>query len=84
MVETLLSQSEIEDNCVELSKVCHLFGMKFQAAQNAVYADKFPVPTIRRGRHRVINKKVLADYLRGQDDKSWGQWQEMNGRSLSK
>jgi hypothetical protein len=78
MVE-LLTQSELDDNCVDLKKVCHLFGMGFGHAQNLVYQNKFPVPTIRRGRYRVINKRVLADYLRHQDEVAWQEWKAMNG-----
>jgi hypothetical protein len=74
-----LTQAELDDNCVDLKKVCHLFGMGFGAAQNAVYRNRFPVPTMRRGRFRVINKKVLADYLRKKDEEAWIEWKTMNG-----
>jgi hypothetical protein len=83
MVEAPLNDAEIEDNCVDLARVCHLFGMKMGAAQNMIYDNKFPVPTIRRGRHRVINKKVLADYLKKQDEKAWHEWETMTGKTPS-
>jgi hypothetical protein len=51
--------------------------MTFLAAQNAVYRGYFPVPTQRRGRHRVVSKKVMKAYLRRQDAKAMLEWRRM-------
>jgi predicted site-specific integrase-resolvase len=67
----------IDDPCMTLKEAAPLFGMTFLAAQNAVYRGYFPVPTQRRGRHRVVSKKVIKAYLRRQDAKAMLEWRKM-------
>jgi predicted site-specific integrase-resolvase len=72
-----MSELEIADPCITLKEAAPLFGMTFLAAQNAVYRGYFPVPTQRRGRHRVVSKKVIKAYLRRQDARAMLEWRKI-------
>lgn len=52
----------MEQSWVPLKDVAHLFGMTFDSVKNLVAKDKFPVPTYRLGRMRVVDKDVLAAF----------------------
>jgi predicted site-specific integrase-resolvase len=76
----------IEDPYITLKEAAPLFGMTFLAAQNAIYRGYFPVPTQRRGRHRVVSKKVVKAYLRRENAKAMLEYRRMRdgGRSPSR
>lgn len=52
-----------EQPWIDLKEAAPLFGMTFESIKNAVSLDKFPVPTYKLGRRRVIDRDVLAAFF---------------------
>jgi hypothetical protein len=49
---------------ITLEQLVPLIGMKsIKAAQNAVSAQSFPIPTYRSGKRRVADARDVAEYL---------------------
>jgi len=61
-------RSVMECPWVELRKVCHLFGLTYEAAKNRIYAETFPVPVRKEGRRLVIDKAVIERYFTDRRD----------------
>lgn len=60
--------SDIEKSWIDLKEAAPLFGMSFESLKNSVANDRFPVPTYKLGRRRVIDRDVLAAYFAGQKE----------------
>jgi hypothetical protein len=54
---------ETENEWISLSDAAPMFGMTFETLKNLVSQDKFPVPTYRIGRRRVIDREVLRAFF---------------------
>ncbi len=52
---------------IDLKDAAPLFGMSFESIKNAVHLNRFPCPTYKIGRRRVVSRKVLAAYFEKQD-----------------
>jgi hypothetical protein len=60
--------STVEKNWMDLKEAAPLFGMSWESVKNAVHLDRFPCPTYKLGRRRVISLKVLNAYFAKQDE----------------
>lgn len=56
----------MEPSWIDLREAAALFGMSVESARNSVAMDRFPVPTYKLGKRRVIDKDVLAAFFAGQ------------------
>jgi hypothetical protein len=52
-----------EQTWVSLRDAAPLFGLSFETITNMVAQDKFPVPTYKLGRRRVIDKEVMQAFF---------------------
>jgi hypothetical protein len=48
---------------ISLEEAAPQFGMSFEGMKNAVLLGRFPVPTFKLGRRRVIDRDVLAAFF---------------------
>lgn len=48
---------------VTLEEARHQFGMSLSGIRNAIHEERFPVPSYRLGKMRVIDKAVLAEFF---------------------
>ncbi len=53
----------IEPTWIELKEAAPFFGMSFESAKNAVHLGRFPCPTYKLGRRRVIDKTVMKEFF---------------------
>ena len=57
----------VEKNWMDLKDAAPLFGMSYESIKNAVHLNRFPCPTYKIGRRRVVSLKVLHAYFEKQD-----------------
>lgn len=48
---------------ISITEAAPMFGMTVSGIRNSIFREKFPVPTYRLGKQRVIDKVVLAAYF---------------------
>jgi hypothetical protein len=58
-----MTKEQPEQTWISLKDAAPLFGMTFETVKNMVSMDKFPCPTYKLGRRRVIDKEVLAAFF---------------------
>ncbi len=58
---------QVEKNWMDIKDAAPLFGMSYESIKNAVHLNRFPCPTYKIGRRRVISMKVLQAYFEKQD-----------------
>lgn len=56
----------IEQSWILVRDAAPLFGMTFDSIKNLISQNKFPVPTYKLGRNRVIDKDVLQAFFEEQ------------------
>ena len=59
-----LGPGVVEVPWIELQEAAPLFGLTFESAKNAIYAEKFPVRTYKLGRKIVVDRVVIEEYFR--------------------
>lgn len=48
---------------ISITDAAPMFGMTVSGIRNSIFREKFPVPTYRLGKQRVIDKEVLKAYF---------------------
>lgn len=52
-----------EQPWLALKEICHLYGLTFESAKNAIKRGRFPVSTYKVGRTIVVDREVHANYF---------------------
>jgi hypothetical protein len=63
MMNTQPTKDDDAPNWIDLREAAPLFGMTYPSCLNAVGQSRFPVPTYKLGRRRVISRAVLKQFL---------------------
>lgn len=58
-----------EQTWIDVKDAAPLFGMSHEGIKNAISMDRFPCPTYKLGRRRVIDREVLAAFFAEQKAK---------------
>lgn len=55
--------AEILQSWIDVKDAAPLFGMTHESIKNAISENRFPCPTYKLGKRRVIDRDVLAAYF---------------------
>lgn len=56
-----------------IQEAAPLFGMSYGAIMNQISAEKFPCPSYKLGRRRVMSREVVAAFFQAQTDNGLAQ-----------
>lgn len=62
-LQTVFKDDPIDKTWIGLEDAAPLFGVSFDTLKNLVALKKFPVPTFKLGRRRVMDKEVLRAFF---------------------